>query len=474
MLHNLWAILVAYGANLWQTPSMTAVASPSTARVTGSLQVEPRKKGPVWVASYTRTNGKTARRTLGLAWVRDSGKRTARGAVVWRAGAGTKPSADYLSPSEADDALASLLEHERKSPALAPPKPSRKTSTDAIDAWLDYSLKVKGVEESTYKGYKSNGKRLVAMLGPRTTLNSLDKQRISRLQDEMLEEDLARATVHHHMVALRRALELAVKADWLVENPADDIEIIPLPKGASDFNVLEPSSLELVAKTMSTVPQDELPEMRNGEVWEGLAHNVRQTRALWSEIIRLAGYTGLRMGELRALRWCDVDLAGAALRVALNLPSNSSPGTKPKAPKSGDARSVPLMPRAVKALRRVAKLGFTTGPEDLVFPSLGGQAFDAGRVRTAFYDALEASGLGYLREKENPMTFHDLRHSFGTLAARIFPLADVQAYLGHADISTTMRYTHHVPRTDAAAKLATAFGEDLKRHRPHVRVAVPA
>jgi hypothetical protein len=59
------------------------------------------------------------------------------------------------------------------------------------------------------------------------------------------------------------------------------------------------------------------------------------------------------------------------------------------------------------------------------------------------------------------MTFHDLRHTFGTIAVRVFPLTDVQAMLGHSDIQTTMRYVHSVPRTDAARILAKAFEADL-------------
>lgn len=55
------------------------------------------------------------------------------------------------------------------------------------------------------------------------------------------------------------------------------------------------------------------------------------------------------------------------------------------------------------------------------------------------------------------MVFHDLRHTCGTIAVRVFPLTDVQAMLGHADAQTTMRCVHSVPRTDAAKLLAKAF-----------------
>ena len=49
--------------------------------------------------------------------------------------------------------------------------------------------------------------------------------------------------------------------------------------------------------------------------------------------------------------------------------------------------------------------------------------------------------------------FHDLRHTFGTLAVQTFPLSDVQAYMGHADIATTMVYVHHTPQHAAADRL---------------------
>ncbi|HEU4980682.1 MAG TPA: tyrosine-type recombinase/integrase, partial [Solirubrobacterales bacterium] len=61
-----------------------------------------------------------------------------------------------------------------------------------------------------------------------------------------------------------------------------------------------------------------------------------------------------------------------------------------------------------------------------------------------------------------PIKFHGLRHSFGTLAVQAFPLSDVQAWMGHRDIQTTMRYVHHVPKTDAAQRLGELLdGENV-------------
>ena len=95
-----------------------------------------------------------------------------------------------------------------------------------------------------------------------------------------------------------------------------------------------------------------------------------------------------------------------------------------------------------------------TGPDDRVFLSPTGGPLDDGDVREGFYAALGRAALGHLREQADPIVFHDLRHTFGTLAVQVWPVTDVQAYMGHADIKTTMRYVHHVPKQDAAERFS--------------------
>jgi len=56
-----------------------------------------------------------------------------------------------------------------------------------------------------------------------------------------------------------------------------------------------------------------------------------------------------------------------------------------------------------------------------------------------------------------PLRFHELRHTFGSLAINRASLIDVQAWMGHADIKTTMRYLHHKSRADEAELLSAAF-----------------
>lgn len=88
--------------------------------------------------------------------------------------------------------------------------------------------------------------------------------------------------------------------------------------------------------------------------------------------------------------------------------------------------------------------------DDLVFCNEFGKHFEDSALRRRFYAARERAGV-------KPIRFHDLRHTFGTLAVQVFPLSNVKAYMGHADVATTMIYVHHVPQLDAAAKLSRAL-----------------
>ncbi len=87
--------------------------------------------------------------------------------------------------------------------------------------------------------------------------------------------------------------------------------------------------------------------------------------------------------------------------------------------------------------------------DDLVFASEVGTPLDDSTLRKRFHAAREHAGL-------KPLRFHDLCHTFGTLAVQVFPLTDVKAYMGHQHIETTMIYVHHVPQHAAAERLGGA------------------
>ncbi len=159
-------------------------------------------------------------------------------------------------------------------------------------------------------------------------------------------------------------------------------------------------------------------------------------------IYTIAAYTGLRLGELLALRWRDVDFTKRIIHVRWSYVQG-----REDRPKSHRVRSVLLIDQAARALDELSRREQFTDPDDLVFVNTVGKHVDGDALRKRYHAALDAAGLRRLR-------LHDLRHTIGTLAVQAFPLTDVKAYMGHADIQTTMIYVHHVPQHDAADKLS--------------------
>jgi site-specific recombinase XerD len=119
-----------------------------------------------------------------------------------------------------------------------------------LAAWLDHSLTVRGVSRSTARAYESIANTALQRLGGVDPHRDIVERRLRESSKRDAREGKARATVHHHLTALRHAFDLAVGDGWLAADPSDGLSIVPLPKVEPDFNVLEPSQVEAVAATM--------------------------------------------------------------------------------------------------------------------------------------------------------------------------------------------------------------------------------
>jgi integrase len=166
------------------------------------------------------------------------------------------------------------------------------------------------------------------------------------------------------------------------------------------------------------------------------------------ELIRVAAFTGLRRGELVALRWSDVDFAAHKITVRRAI----SAGVETSSTKSRRAREVPLPDQAAGALDRLSQSSEFISPDEFVFCNRLGRRLDATAMRRRFERARNAAGLPRLR-------FHDLRHTYGSLlVAAGVDLQSVKAAMGHSRITTTERYLHARPATEQAARFTQAFG----------------
>jgi integrase len=146
--------------------------------------------------------------------------------------------------------------------------------------------------------------------------------------------------------------------------------------------------------------------------------------------------TGLRQGELAALRWRDVDWTARLVRVRRSY--SRGHWTTPKSRRS--IRAVPMPDRVGAELARHFERSYYQHDDDLVFahPQTG-HPYDASKMRIRFKAALKR---GQLR----PVRFHDLRHTYGTLmAAAGAPLRTLQLWMGHRDYKTTEVYADFAP-----------------------------
>jgi len=247
---------------------------------------------------------------------------------------------------------------------------------------------------------------------------------------------LSAPTRRYIHTVLKSALTRAVEQQVLVRNPADAFKR-RLPK--------------VERKEIVTLTAEEC---------ERLLESIKDTRTYWPVLLALA--TGMRRGEILALRWKNVDLDRSVLRVVQSLEQTKTE-LRFKDTKTSRSRAITLPTFAVEELRRLKReqteellaLGVRQTGETLTCCRADGEPLQPRSVTHLFI-------LLRGRVKNLPrVRFHDLRHSHATqlLADGVHPKV-AQERLGHSTITTTMDLYSHVTdnmQADAAERLNAAF-----------------
>jgi len=155
----------------------------------------------------------------------------------------------------------------------------------------------------------------------------------------------------------------------------------------------------------------------------------------WRALFGCAAYAGLRQGEIRALRWQDVDSTAGILRVRRSmLPDGTVKTTKTRA----GVRDVTLLPGLHRLLREWQLASPNSRPDDLVFSTVDGRPVAERNIRRALGKAKAAAGLDGLDDR---LSTHALRHSFLSLAATTMEMPDttLARIAGHANPAVTLR-----------------------------------
>ena len=272
-------------------------------------------------------------------------------------------------------------------------------------------------------------------------LGALRAEHIQALVSAKVDSGTGPATVILSLGVLRCALGQAHKWGMIDRNPA--------------VGVVKPRQRRREMRTLSAEQARRLVNVAEG------------TR--YAALLQLAMTTGMRQGEILALRWSDIDFESGCLMVQRQLKRVSGRGLIFSEPKSrAGRRKVVLGPGMLGALKRQRDLVEVMSrrprgrwhENDLVFPSSTGTPQEPRNVLAAFKTLLRRASLPDIR-------FHDLRHTAASLMLQqgIHPKV-VQERLGHSTISITLDiYSHVLPslQDEAAEKLDSLLAAGVTR-----------
>jgi integrase len=303
----------------------------------------------------------------------------------------------------------------------------RQTVGQFLETWIEVAKsQIRGSSWRRYGDYVRV--HLVPGLG-RVPLAKLTAQQIQLFYARKLNEGLSSTTVHHLHGLLHRALKDALRMGLIQRNVT---EMLRSPRRTT--------------KEIMPLTQDQAVhflEVVSGNRFEAL--------------YVLAVTTGMREGELLALRWQDVDLENATCSVRMNVQEAERGFVLAETKTTYSRRSITLSKLSVAALRRHrvrqeeerSALGMAWKTSlDLIFPNtLGGLMIPDNLVKRSFKPLIV--NAGFLPE----MRFHDLRHTAATLLlSRGVNVKVVSEMLGHADSSITLRiYAHVIPNMQQVA-----------------------
>jgi integrase len=315
--------------------------------------------------------------------------------------------------------------------------PSRMTVGDWLELWTQTTK-----AEVSPKSHERYAEIVRCYLKPALGTIGLQRLTPSDIQkaynnfNRTLDRNPSPRTRRHVHRILKSALARAVEQQALPRNPADALKRLP--------------KVEVEPITVLTVEQS-----------KHLLKTISHSTTYWPTLIALT--TGMRRGEVLALRWKNVDLEQGTVRVVESLEETKA-GIRFKSTKTDKGRAVLLPKFALEELRgwkreqaeKLLQLGVRQTGESLVCGREDGKPKIPNSLTHKFMYFAAKAGLPKVR-------FHDLRHSHATqlLASGVHPKI-VQERLGHSTITVTMDLYSHVSETiqsDATTRLDQAYGK---------------
>lgn len=298
-----------------------------------------------------------------------------------------------------------------------------KTEKDArLNVTLDTVAQeyLAGLNKSTQLANTSRYNNHIKPIFGKIPLRQIDPLSVERFKRSLVKKGLAPKTIHHTLTIIRTIFRKAIA--WGYYNG-------PVPTNKVDFPKVNNRRLRFLTHAEA----------------DRLLNELKRRSPMTHDQVLAALHCGLRAGEVRGIRWQDVDLKSKII----NLPT----------PKGGEAQQVYMTDQVKEML--LERIPEEARPEDFVFPDTkGGLQF---KISDTFKRTVEDlgfnAGLG-TKDATYRVVFHTLRHTFCSwLAMQGTPLYTIQKLARHKSISMTERYSHLLPdqKQDAVRAMAEVF-----------------
>lgn len=312
------------------------------------------------------------------------------------------------------------------------------TINDLYNYWVQLK---RGLKKNTFRCYRYVYTRFVEPSFGKNKIVNLKRSDVRAFYNYLAEEKgLQPNTINNVHTVLHQALEIAVEDDYLRYNPSDNA--LKELKKVCDFDVKKKKALTL----------------KEQELFENFLKNNEQYKR-WYPIFITMLWTGMRVGEITGLRWCDVDFENDTISINHTLVYYSNIEHKqvfmintPKT-KAGE-RTIPMLPKVKEAilmekeyqrLANLKSLSVVDGYQDFIFINRFGYLRQQDALNKAIKRIIKACNLEISSKNSNAeillpqFSNHSLRHTFTTRMCEAgINIKAMQEILGHADAETTM------------------------------------
>lgn len=366
-------------------------------------------------------------RHRGLSWrPRRGGERTFYGYVSGRGRVRLNATAEREAVAEYGELRGKIAKGEKIAPASA-------RFRDVAEQW--YEGKTNRLRLWTLKGYRASLDKEVLPTFGHLKLRDIDVEHVARWIRKLEARGLSSSTINSHVLPLSGTFDLARRRGLMSMNPCSLLTVDDRPAKRERRQDHVWSDEEIAALIQSAEHLARQPESRYD----------------YSSLVRVALYSGLRLGELLGLQWQDIDLQEGILRVQRQW-TRTGDYAEPKT--KAALRRLPLSADLTKYLAAHKLRSRFSGDDDPVFASRNGKPLSHRNVqRRGFEPAAELAGIG-------GVTFHSMRHAFASrMIARGIEAVTLASLMGHEDARVTLsRYVHLFDRqkTDDTIREAMA------------------